>query len=221
MPGVFVLFAQAAVDVQGDEATRRTFELGRVLSFGLLEWLLLILVAVVVFALVIYFYIRDCVEVGGILATVLITLRMGAFAGLLWIYLLPQMRIEKDEQIHSKVVMLVDTSLSMGKKDEGSSKNRIDQVVEKLNENDKAFLNRLRKVHDVVVMTFDSEPREVAVLDRLPGPDASGKPAPQTDQPSQAPPDWAQLLRPRGVKPGWDRRCGRSSTTSTASLWRA
>ena len=78
-------------------------------------------------ALVVYFYIRDCVELGGLIATTLILLRMGAFLGLLWIFLLPQHRIERPVTINSRLVLTIDTSGSMNSiKDEGSRLYRLE-----------------------------------------------------------------------------------------------
>src|SRR5947208_12544705 len=95
-----VLLAVAGVadsvadNVMAGSVTER-FEFGRLAQMTPLYWLLLVAASVVLIALVVYFYIRDCVELGGLIATSLILLRMGAFLGLLWIFLLPQHRIER------------------------------------------------------------------------------------------------------------------------------
>jgi len=98
---------------QTEPLTRETFEFGRILNFGPIQWLLLILAVVVIVAMVVFFYIRDCVEAGPVIAFILITLRLGAFAGLLFIYLQPQIRREYDQVINSRALLLIDTSLSM------------------------------------------------------------------------------------------------------------
>src|SRR4051812_36380321 len=125
-----VLLAAAGVadsvadNVMAGSVTER-FEFGRLAQMTPLYWLLLVAASVVLIALVVYFYIRDCVELGGLIATSLILLRMGAFLGLLWIFLLPQHRIERPVTINSRVVMAFDTSLSMAITDEGNRQRRI------------------------------------------------------------------------------------------------
>jgi hypothetical protein len=177
---------------QTSPAARTTFELGRLLNFGPLQWLLLILVSLAVVTVVVYFYLRDCVELGGAIASVLITLRLTAFAGLLWIYLLPQMRVETDHVTNSRVLVAVDTSLSMGKQDDSSSR-RSDAVIQLLQQGE--LLQQLRRTHDVFVTSFDVDTANVATLAKLPAP-VPGAPASQPAP--EAPLDWARLLAPKG-----------------------
>jgi len=189
------LLAQITEQV-ADHGTR-TFEFGRWVGVDIfsLQTLLLAFVAAVVVGLVIYFYLRDCVEVGGLLATVLIVLRLAAFGGLLWIWLQPQWRIEKELVIPSRVLVLIDTSQSMLTADEGPSNQqaRIDQVVEALANG--PLMTKLRKSHDVFVVTFDSKANTVASLFKLkdePRPVSTNSPGEETE------PDFRSLLVAKG-----------------------
>ncbi len=84
MHASLALFAQAAGTVTGK------FEFGRVAQMTPVAWVLLSLAALAIIALVVWFYLRDCTELGGGIATILIVLRLGAFLGLFWIFLQPQ-----------------------------------------------------------------------------------------------------------------------------------
>jgi hypothetical protein len=148
------LWAQSTSAGTTVDNLRSTFELGRVLSWGPLEWALLALGVLVVGTLVVVFYLRDCAELGGAIAAVLITLRMLAFVGLLWVFLEPQIRDERDVVTNSRVLMLVDTSQSMGISDEESQGRRIDEWIAVLEQGD--LLSRLRQTHDVSVLKFDT-----------------------------------------------------------------
>jgi hypothetical protein len=143
------------------------FEFGRLAQMTPLLWLALAAASVLLIALVVWFYLRDCVELGGAIATTLILLRMGAFLGLLWIFLLPQHRIERPVTINSRLLLTVDTSLSMATVDEGSSRRRIDEVVQALQES--PLIAELRKKHDIEVVRFDSADNAVVTLAKIPG----------------------------------------------------
>ena len=81
MHASLALFAQAAGTVT------EKFEFGRIAQMTPISWLLLSLAAVAIIAMVVWFYLRDCTELGGVIATILIMLRLGAFLGLFWIFL--------------------------------------------------------------------------------------------------------------------------------------
>lgn len=189
----------AQITEQVADAGTRTFEFGRWVGVDIfsLQTLLLAVVAAVVVGLVIYFYLRDCVEVGSLLATVLIVLRLGAFGGLLWIWLQPQWRVEKELVIPSRVLVLVDTSQSMLTADEGTSNKqaRIDLVVDALANG--PLLTKLRKSHDVFIVTFDSKANTVASLFKLKD-DPRGAAASQVSE-ADAPPDFRSLLVAKGT----------------------
>ncbi|MGC3966514.1 MAG: hypothetical protein QM775_03845 [Pirellulales bacterium] len=97
------LLAQASV--------RTTFEWGRIRSAE--DWLLPLAVAALVVGYVGWMYRRDTRELKPWAAGTLITLRLLTFAALLAIWLRPQWRREEDVVTPSRVVVLVDTSLSM------------------------------------------------------------------------------------------------------------
>jgi hypothetical protein len=150
------LFAQAAGTVT------EKVEFGRIAQMTPLYWLLFGVAAVAIIALVIWFYLRDCVELGGFVATVLIMLRLTAFLGLLWIFLQPQRRIERPVTINSKVLMLFDTSLSMATIDDGNQRRRIDEITNALEQSE--MIKTLRQKHDLVALRFDSAEENLVTL---------------------------------------------------------
>ncbi len=173
------LFGQAATNVPTG-AENLEFEFGRIVSFSALNWIAMVLAIALIVALVIYIYIRDCVELGFLVAMLLISLRIGAFAGLLWIYLQPQYRTTHKVVEHSRVVLLVDTSLSMGLTDEDSSANRLQQVVTGLR--DGGLVEQLRQVHDVTIIKFDADKTLVGSIGK------AGTDDDPQDKPADSPP---------------------------------
>lgn len=157
------LFAQTTVSAAPGENLE--FEFGRIVSFGALNWIFMVLAVIIIAALVIYIYIRDCVELGFFTAMLLITLRLGAFAGLLWIFLQPQYRTTHKVVENSRVVCLIDTSLSMGLTDDGSSTNRLEEVVGGLR--DAGLVEKLRQVHDVTIIKFDADKTLVGTISKV------------------------------------------------------
>ncbi len=102
--------------------TRTRYELTRVQSFS--EWWqmpLLVLVCVVVLVYVAYLYRRDSVELKPGIGVLLMILRLAAFCGLLLAYLDVQKRTETKVVHNSRVLLLVDTSLSMARADADES----------------------------------------------------------------------------------------------------
>ncbi len=187
-----------------------TFELGRLLSFGPWQWVLLVAVIVAVAAIVISLYRRDTVELGRGVAVLLVTLRLGAFLGLLWIYLLPQYRVEREQVIPSRVLVLVDTSQSATLADvpgpDGSPFRRIDAAVHLLR--DTPLVEKLRRIHRVTVYRYDAKAESVADLPPLyainqktPNNDSNQKRATAQEQK----PPWARLLQAQGRQ---SRLCG-------------
>ena len=154
----------------------------------------------------------------------LTALRTATFLGLLILFLQPHWRSEREEVRNSRVLLLVDTSLSMGLTDaddaSASSRehsrvpppvvSRTQQVAAALKETD--FLARLRKTHDVAVFQFSEDLKRdrVVTLGKLP-PDETRRscreragerrerrrPCPRRRTP---PPDWAKLLAPTGTE---------------------
>ncbi|HZZ30272.1 MAG TPA: VWA domain-containing protein [Pirellulales bacterium] len=144
---------------------------------------LLVLVCAFVLGFVAYMYRRDSIELKPGLGMLLAVLRLAAFLGVLLMYLDVQKRSETKVIHNSRVVLLVDTSLSMSRSDSddtgssimgsseavtgasGNSLRRIDEVAAALT--DGKFLNALRHTHDVEVAKFDSEMRHTATLPKL------------------------------------------------------
>jgi len=92
----------------------------------------------------------------------LTALRTATFLGLLVLYLQPHWRTEREDVQNSRVLLLVDTSLSMGLIDGDPVDNSAAKSAAKLNRDqqiaagfkDSDFLTRLRKIHDVTVLQF-------------------------------------------------------------------
>ncbi len=190
----------------GEALTRTRYELARVQAFT--EWWqmpLLVLVCVLVLAYVAYLYRRDSVELKPGIGVLLVVLRLAAFCGILLVFLDVQKRTETKVVHNSKVLLLVDTSLSMARADAEDvsggarrSARRIDQVSTALVDSD--FLDQLRHTHDVSVARFDSDLRRVATLPRFPSEtDAEEKAASAGDSnPRNDKIDWRKELEPQG-----------------------
>ena len=192
-------------------AERLTFELARLESFTQpWHWAVLIGVCAAVAVYVVWMYRRDSFELPRLLAWLLTGLRLLAFAGLLAVYLHPQWRSERDVVRNSRALLLVDTSLSMGRNDGespsvASGLSRGQQVAAALSES--RLLDELRQTHDVVVLRFDADLGRVAALPKIAA--AGETPAVEkTDDDdstaaaaaaeSAAAIDWEQALAPRG-----------------------
>lgn len=188
--------------------TRTTFEWGRIQSNA--DWIVPIAACAAILLFVRYLYRRDAVELHPALGWLLTALRTAAFLGLLILFLQPHWRTEREEVRNSRVLLLVDTSLSMGLTDGESSatadaRSRTEQVTAALSKVD--FLTELRKVHDVAVFRFSDDLKidQVVSLGKTPTPsesDASGAARlPDADLArSASAPDWAKLLAATGVE---------------------
>lgn len=186
-----------------ETAERLTFELARLESFAQpWHWAALVGVCALVAVYVIWMYRRDSDELSRPVAWLLTSLRLLAFVALLAVYLHPQWRSERDVVRNSRALLLVDTSLSMGRNDGESPSvesglSRGQQVAAALS--DRRFLDELRQVHDVVVLRFDSELGRVAALPRVADPaSAASPPVAPTEAAAEAAVDWNQALAPRG-----------------------
>src|SRR5205814_322544 len=94
-------------------------------------------------------------------------MRLVALAGLLLFYLDLQKWSEQKEVQNSRVLVLPDTSISMGlgNSDLGSSSSGDTRIAQVVNEFAAGkLLADLRKTHDVAVYRFDQELGRVAVL---------------------------------------------------------
>ncbi len=147
---------------------RTTFEWGRIQSNA--DWVLPIAACVAIMLFVRAMYRRDAVELRPLLGWLLTALRTAAFLALLILYLEPQWRTEREVVRNSRAMVLVDTSLSMGIADAGSTASgrptsRVAEVAAALEQTD--FLNELRKTHDVVVLRFDEEMTRLGSREKL------------------------------------------------------
>ncbi len=185
------------------------FEWGRIQSHY--DWwicggaLLAILVPLV------WIYLRDTGELPWYLRIGLPLLRTLVLIGLLIVYLQPRWRSEREVHLDSRVLMLVDTSLSMGLDTAGghTGPTRLQQVAAALD--DTEFLVRLRKKHHVTVVPFNSvlEKNRRVVLPmeaKADGETGDGEPAaPHPIHPEgvggdrAAPVVWRKRLVPGGV----------------------
>ena len=164
------LIAQAAI-TSGvtDGVVRQTFQWGRIQDPT--DWILPVAAFVAVSVFVWLMYLRDSVELHPLLGWFLTALRTATFLGLLILYLQPQWRSEREVSRNSRVVLLVDTSLSMGLTDADSpsaigSTSRIRRVATALRDTD--LLKRLRETHDVIVRRFNETlDRDQITLDKL------------------------------------------------------
>ncbi len=165
---------------------RTTFEWGRIQSNA--DWILPVCVFAAVVLFVRWMYRRDAVDWRPALGWFLGGLRTVAFLGLLILYLQPQWRTERELVCNSRVVLLVDTSMSMALTDDKKVRatavsavpgshtaetavarqksqgiSRSQQIATTLAQPD--FLARLRNTHDVVVLQFsDGLDRDRVVL---------------------------------------------------------
>ena len=131
------------------------------------HWLVLVVVCAAVLSYVAMMYRKDSVELSGGLRWALGALRLLALFGVLFYFFNLEKRTERQLVKNSRVVLLVDTSQSMGLQDSPSpggpeGKTRIQQVIDTLAGGE--LIDQLRQRHDVVVYRFDqtSRPTEVA-----------------------------------------------------------
>ena len=134
------------------EITETIFRWGRIQSNS--DWLL----PLIVFALLLFYFVRrykiDAAELKPWQRTILLTLRIAALCGLLLYYLHPQW-----ENLigSSRVVVLVDTSASMGNRDgdddSGNDQTRLDAALDWLKQSQ--LIERLSEKHEVALFNFD------------------------------------------------------------------
>jgi len=193
---------------------------------GWLEWLLYGGGFAVALGVIVYFYILDTRFLSWFWRTWLTGLRLAVLAALVVIALNPHDRTTKTLTQRSRVILLVDTSLSMNDRKElpesSSSpadsntvpETRAKAVTEFLGKS--PFIEQLRIIHDVSIYTFDSElegplhvfhdpSAEESPVDNSKHDDVSSEET-ASDSPAGEKLDWEELLRPRG----FDTRLGES-----------
>lgn len=193
-----LLIAAAASPAAG--ASRALFEWGRIQSPG--DWLPPAAVAAAIVLYVLYIYRRDSVELNRAVGALLTCLRIAAFAGLFLVYLEPQWRNEIDQVQNSRVLLLVDTSLSMGLEDGDSAasaeQNRVAAIAKVLEQGE--WLRQLRRKHDVEVLRFDQDSqRLVSFVKQTPEEEAKQRPEGEAAD-DKGQPDWLAALAPRGAE---------------------
>lgn len=137
---------------------RTTFEWGRIQSNA--DWILPVGACIAILVYVHYLYRRDAAELRPWVGWLLTALRTATFFGLLVMFLQPHWRAERELVRNSRVLLVVDTSQSMGLNDgqlssSGAFVSRAGQVADSLAASD--FLAQLRRVHDVTVIPFSED----------------------------------------------------------------
>jgi hypothetical protein len=164
-----------------------------------------------VFLVAVWLYRRDTRELHPFWRTWLWTLRLLTLVALLIVALIPQERKSRTISQHSRVAVLVDTSVSMSRQDkdlglpsnpDGTARSRADIVRELLEKS--PLLEALRQTHDVAVSTFDSQSTQQQLLSKRVEDEkrqASGAgEMGGADKKDEKPPDWSAIVRPRGVE---------------------
>jgi hypothetical protein len=184
------------------------FEFGRIQSNY--DWWLYAGVLLAILAPLMWIYRRDSRELSWYLRIGLPLLRTLVMIGLLIVFLQPRWRSERIEHFDSNVLMLVDTSLSMGLDTQGSrgAPTRLQQVAGALDNTD--FVARLRKKHELTVVPFNSVlerdrevvlPMEVSRPEEANGGQSNGQATPgQVAKPPVTPPQWTKQLVPGGTE---------------------
>ncbi|MFM9116322.1 MAG: hypothetical protein ACKOU6_09215, partial [Planctomycetota bacterium] len=135
------------------------------------QWLLLVVLVIAVAAYVVVMYRKDAVELRPGLAAALLVLRLTAFLGILFFFFDLERRTERRVVKDSRLLVLVDTSQSMGLPNQpragAAGPSRMDEVVRELSQGD--LLQQFRKLHEVVVYHFDQQarPAEIATVQKL------------------------------------------------------
>ena len=204
-----------------EASTTTRFEFGRIQSSS--DWWMYGGILLAILAPLVWIYRRDTSELPWYLRMGLPLLRTLVLIGLLIVYLQPRWRSEREEHFESRVLMLVDTSLSMARVDPDTpggraGQTRLQQVAAALD--DSEFLARLRKKHQVTVVPFNSvlESDRSVVLEQgaESGEQGVGLPAPGSPLPAPCspPPIWRKPWCQAEPKPVWARpwnsSCARS-----------
>ena len=216
----FTLFA-------AESTMRTTFQFGRIRAPE--DWILPIGVTLALIAYVFWMYRRDAYNLHPAVSVFLVALRTLTFVGLLLVWLQPQWRNEEDVITPSRVVILVDTSLSMAEaardgtpsagaapaaspastgdaaaqsgKTESAGIVAGSRTAEALRLLESPLLDKLRKTHEVQIVAFDSgATRSSAMLPRFGAPDAPAPDQTAGKTPTTPAPSRAEELAPRGAE---------------------
>ncbi|MEX0677499.1 MAG: vWA domain-containing protein [Pirellulales bacterium] len=200
--------------------TRTTYEASRLQAYTeRWHYLVLAVVCAGIVAFAAWMYRRDSVELRRGAGAVLLALRLAALFGLLAFYLNLEKRTERKVVHNSRVLVLVDTSLSMGLHDANATAvpatpNRLEQVVAVLD--DGKLIDQLRKRHDVQLARFDADLNRIASLGKLPAQASADATTDETPPRTGSPQaalgqalDWKAALLPQGT----ETRLGQSLRT--------
>ncbi len=131
------------------------------------QWLIVLAVCIAIVTYVVLMYRKDSVELRPAIAILLTLLRIAAFAGLLFYFLDLEKGSERRLTKNSRVLMLMDTSQSMGIRDfdeqlKGLGPSRAERVAAMMADHN--VLEKLRRDHDVTVYRFSDtpQPEEIA-----------------------------------------------------------
>ena len=105
----------SAMCLLAQAATTTKFEFGRIQSNS--DWWIYGGILLVILAPLLWIYRRDTGELSWYLRLGLPLLRTAVLIGLLLVYLQPRWRSEREEHLDSRVLLLVNTSLSMARLD--------------------------------------------------------------------------------------------------------
>jgi hypothetical protein len=188
----------------------------REIEWGLPEsgwgWAVMVLGTVLLLSFVVVCYLRDTRGMSRVWTSWLLLLRLGLIVGLLLVFVNPRERESERTFRASRVILLVDTSLSMSfpEKKPGTSgganeRSRALALREMLAESD--LIKRLTVDHQVRVYTFDAGLSEAPVFEfasrdprgRLPADSSADSSATDTSTVDDGLPDagaWDQAIRP-------------------------
>lgn len=160
-----MIFSKLTMLAQAGSDTYLNVALVRELD-QLWHWAVLLLICLLILFFIGLMYFKDSVELPAGLTCTLVVLRLCALFALLIFFLNFEKRSERKIVKNSRVVMLIDTSQSMGLRDSDSTSvpattSRIEYVVNELVEGD--LIENLRRHHDVLVYRFDELPKPVEV----------------------------------------------------------
>src|SRR5262245_62158824 len=171
MASAFLVLAESSATIH--------YKLARLQTFAQGQWwhaLLLIVAVLAASSYAVWMYRKDSVELPRGFAVLLCLLRLCALAGILFYFFGLEKRAERKLVKNSRVLLLIDTSQSMGLRDppEGGATNvpasmsRVEQIAAELANG--PLIQRLREKHDVVAYRFDQaeNPIEVASFPRKP-----------------------------------------------------
>ena len=141
--------------MSGGELTETIFRWGRIQSNS--DWLL----PLIVFALLLFYFVRryriDAIELQQWQRGILVTLRIAALCGLLLYYLHPQWEHLVGS---SRVVILIDTSASMGNRDVDGDQPRLDAALDWTRQS--RLVERFAERHEVIHLAFSETLQEIS-----------------------------------------------------------